>query len=196
MTPEFLLSAERHGNGGTVHRLPGKTMRQNTTTRGKLPQKDAPALLREPSAPGTAGRQRPKRKRNVMPRRKRQVWTAGRPESPCGTPWTAPGGRRSPAAAPAPAPAYSPLDSAPACPDAAQDAGMMTARHHGSVPESLIPAAPRSELLSSLKREAPLLRPSRALLSIPWEPHRVTQDAGPGLSLMQRLFCEISPGNL
>ena len=24
MTPEFLLSAERHGNGGTVHRLPGK----------------------------------------------------------------------------------------------------------------------------------------------------------------------------
>lgn len=129
-----------------VHRLPGKTMRQNTTTREKLPQADAAALLREPSAPGTAGRQRPKRKRNVMPRRKRQVWTAGRPESPCGTPWTAPGGRRSPAAAPAPAPAYSPLDSAPARPDAGRDAGMMTARHHGSVPESLIPAAPQGEL--------------------------------------------------
>ena len=169
-----------------VHRLPGKTMRQNTTTRGKLPQKDAPAPLREPSAPGTAGRQRPMRKRNVTPRRKRQEWTAGRPESPRGTPGRAPGERRS--RPEAPAPAHTPQDAAPARPDAGRDAGMMTARHHGSVPESLIPAAPRSELLSSLKREAPLLRPSRALLSIPREPHRVTQDAGPGLSLMQRLF--------
>ena len=40
---------------------------------------------------------------------------------------------------------------------------------------------------------------SEALLShvsIPLEPHRVSQNAGPGLSLMQRLFCEISPGTV
>ena len=169
-----------------VHRLPGKTMRQNTTTREKLPQADAPAPLREPSAPGTAGRQRPMRKRNVTPRRKRQEWTAGRPESPRGTPGRAPGERRS--RPEAPAPAHTPQDAAPARPDAGRDAGMMTARHHGSVPESLIPAAPRSELLSSLKREAPLLMPSRALPPLPGSRTGFLWMPGPGPAPMQWPF--------
>jgi len=186
LTPEFLLSAERHGNGGQVIASPEKQC-------GKIPQRGKNCHRktlppRSGSRPGTAGRPRPKRKRNVMPRRKRQVCTAGRPESPCGTHGTVPGERRSRPAAPAPATAYSPLDSAPACPDAGRDAGIWQRILILSVPESLIPAAPRRELLSSLKREAPLLMPSRALPPLPGSRTGFLWMPGPGPAPMQWPF--------
>jgi len=175
-----------------VHRLPGKTMRQNTTTREKLPQADAPAPLREPSAPGTVGRQRPKRKRNVMPRRKRPVGPPAALNLPAGLR----GQRQEDAGALRQLQPPHTLLRTP-LPRVLMLAGMWafdSASSRGASLNTGSPAAPQGELLKS----------GMAPVGGPPEPCLHSPEAAPGFSGCRAraprpcrcLFCEISPGTV